>query len=294
MDDGESAGGGALPNAVVIGAMKCGTSSLHYYLDLHPEIGMSSPKELDFFVDDYVREDGVALSGNWRRGVAWYAAHFRPGDRVRGESSPNYTAPSVAGVAERMAQVIPDARLVFLARHPIDRIRSHYLHVRLKGSESRPLEEVLAEPGNYLVEQTRYARVLEPFLARYPRDRLLLLRTEDLKAHRRETIRTTFHFLGVDERFWSPKMERERQPTQAKGRLFLLSERIRRSALGRPLMRLGPEAKWLIERLLARSSPPVAKADVAPAMRAALLASFEPDIAFLEREAGWDLAQWRT
>src|SRR5213078_5271544 len=86
-------GPGALPSLVVIGAQKCGTSGLHYYLSLHPEVSMSRPKELNFFI----------VERNWPRGTEWYAAHFEPRANVRGESSPNYTAyPQHQGVAERM------------------------------------------------------------------------------------------------------------------------------------------------------------------------------------------------
>src|SRR5687767_10224357 len=70
-----------LPNLVVIGAMKSATSSLHHYLNLHPEISMSETKELDFFVEDK----------NWPRGIEWYESQFSAA-RIRGESSPNYTA----------------------------------------------------------------------------------------------------------------------------------------------------------------------------------------------------------
>ena len=69
---------GALPNLVVIGAQKCGTSGLHYYLSLHPEVSMSRPKELNFFIEER----------NWPRGADWYRRHFDAGARVRGESSP--------------------------------------------------------------------------------------------------------------------------------------------------------------------------------------------------------------
>src|SRR5688500_1196803 len=85
----------ALPDLVGIGAMKCGTSSLHYYLGLHPEIQMSQPKELHFFLDsaafqpqDFggIRKTLIELC-NWHRGVDWYAQHFSPDAAVRGEST---------------------------------------------------------------------------------------------------------------------------------------------------------------------------------------------------------------
>jgi hypothetical protein len=77
-----AAGPGALPNLLILGAQKCGTSGLHYYLGLHPEVSMSKPKELNFFIEER----------NWTRGTDWYKRHFDASATVRGESSPNNTA----------------------------------------------------------------------------------------------------------------------------------------------------------------------------------------------------------
>src|SRR6266550_2870057 len=86
------AGRGALPNLLVIGGLKCGTTSLHHYLNLHPEVAMSRPKELNFFVAEL----------NWPLGEDWYATHFEASPAIRGESSPHYTnRPRFDGVAER-------------------------------------------------------------------------------------------------------------------------------------------------------------------------------------------------
>ena len=81
----------ALPTVVIIGAMKCGTTSLHRYLDLHPQAAMSRPKELNFFIGPVAAGSADWARGNWHRGAAWYAAHFDPSAEVRGEASPGYT-----------------------------------------------------------------------------------------------------------------------------------------------------------------------------------------------------------
>ena len=70
-----------LPDFIIIGAMKCGTTSLHHYLSLHPDISVSRRKELDFFVAEE----------NWARGLAWYESQFPDKGKVRGEASPKYT-----------------------------------------------------------------------------------------------------------------------------------------------------------------------------------------------------------
>src|SRR5687768_8813331 len=102
-----------LPNLIIIGAMKCGTTSMHGYLRRHRQIEMSGTKELDFFI----------AGRNWEKGPDWYASQFPGGTAIRGESSPNYTSALIfPGVPERMHSVVPDARLLFMVRDPVDRI----------------------------------------------------------------------------------------------------------------------------------------------------------------------------
>jgi hypothetical protein len=291
---------GALPNLIVIGAMKCGTSALHYYLDLHPRISMSSPKELFFFLDEddvpplpdaateRAWETTRRTRRNWGRGIDWYAEHFDSGATVRGESTTAYTDPEYRRVADRMAAVVPNARLIYLARHPIERMISHYLHQRASGMERRDLVEAIVSAPNPYLGRSCYATALAPFLERYPRERILLLRQEDLLSRRRETVRKAFAFLGVDDH-WSPKMERLRNRTGGGQRL--LGRLARRSEL-RSLYRLGGEAKWWIERLSKTGwrSPTIA---LDPGERQRLLAELEPEIAAVERLTSWNLSSWR-
>jgi len=91
-----------LPNLIVIGAQKSGTTSLHHYLSLHPEIMMSKHKELNYFNEEL----------NWKKGLAWYKSHFIGEAKIYGESSPHYTFyPLYKGVAQRMYSIIPEAKL---------------------------------------------------------------------------------------------------------------------------------------------------------------------------------------
>ena len=195
--------------------MKCGTSALHLYLDQHPDICMSRPKELNFFLDEEERTDmprrdadrangGVSrLSGpgNWHRGVGWYASHFRGDASVRGESSPGYTSPSYPSTASRMAGIVPDARLVYMVRDPVERAVSQYRHHRGDGSETRPPEQALLDPKSQYVARGRYAERLRPFLASFGREQIAIVSCEDLRAEPEATLRSLFGFLGVDASF---------------------------------------------------------------------------------------------
>lgn len=227
MDDAVDAAGGAeagaLPNLVVIGAMKSGTSALHEYLKCHPDIAMSQPKELNFFFGpaDYSAVGNAVTCGpvrnhlpakwavgNWHRGAGWYAAHFDPHSPVRGESSPGYTSPSFPHVAPRMAGLIPAARLVYLVRDPIERAVSQYRHHCREGTETRTLEEALLDPNSHYVERGRYYERLTPFLAHFRRCDIAVITQEELLVNRRRTLSAVFAFVGVDESYWSSSLLR--------------------------------------------------------------------------------------
>lgn len=193
---------GALPDFVLIGGMKCGTTSLHHYLGCHPEIATSDPKELNFFFGD---TPGTA--GNWWRGVDWYADRFPADARVRGESSPGYTSPDHPQVAARLARVVPDARLLYLRRDPWERAVSQYLHHRRDGDERRPLAEAILDPDSQYVARSRHRERLRPFLDRFAPDRILVLEHRELLERRPATLRRVFRFLGVDPTFWSDELD---------------------------------------------------------------------------------------
>jgi hypothetical protein len=207
---------GALPNLVVIGAMKCGTTSLHHYLDVHPDIAMSQAKELNFFFgDDADGESGDAEirswhNGNWHRGVEWYAAQFDAGAPVRGEASPGYTSPAHPEVAGRMAAIIPDARLLYAVRDPIGRAVSQFLHHRREGSETRDMETALLDEGSQYIARSRYWERLAPFVGSGALPSISIVAQEDLHRDQRATLRRLFTDLEVDCRFWSPAMSERR------------------------------------------------------------------------------------
>jgi hypothetical protein len=273
----------ALPNVVVIGTQKGGTSSLHAYLRVHPEISMSKPKELNFFVE----------RRNWARGPAWYSGHFDPTKRVRGESSPAYTAaPAFDGVPERMAGLIPDAKLIYLVRDPIDRIASHYVHNVANGRERSTIEDALRRPRTSYVARSCYFDQLQRYLRHFPRSQVLVLESRELLTDRAATLRQVFEFLGVDPEFRHPAFVRERNVTAHKRRPTRLGRRIRvvrRGALGRRL----PARAW---RFLERRLPVGASIPRPTGVREALS---EEDLARLQWNAnqlrgllGRDLSDW--
>lgn len=181
------------PDFVIIGAMKSGTTSLYRWLEAQPGVWMPALKEPEFFS----RQD------RWERGLDWYASLFgdAPEESVVGEASVSYTDPvGAARSAHRMSEVIPDVRLIYLLRHPIERLRSHYRHQVQRGRESRPFGVAVAQPGNEYVARSLYFTCLEPYLDRFSRDALCVVRLEDLVDEDAPGWRSVLSHLGLPAR----------------------------------------------------------------------------------------------
>lgn len=277
--------GRLLPNLIIIGAQKCGTTSLHYYLNLHPQISMAGAKELNFFIADR----------NWPRGVEWYQSHFTRLTPVRGESSPGYSNyPWHPGVAQRMADLLPDARLIYLVRDPIQRVVSHYLQRLSLGLEHRPLAEALADasPDNPLVTRSRYHWQLQQFLPFYPLTRILVVAAEELYHHRQATLRRIFAFLDVDPDFSSSGFARVKFRSQELRRLSPLGLRLRNHSYAH-LNRTAPGLQRFLTYLACyplsqRMERPV----LSESQRHALAAVLWPDVQQLRALSGQAFAQW--
>ncbi len=178
-----------MPDFIIIGAMKCGTSTLQAQLAAQPGFFMTTPKEPNFFSDDDV----------FARGMGWYSALFEgaaPGD-LRGEASTHYTKlPTHPETLERLAAAAPDAKLIYLMRHPIDRLVSHYIHEWTMGEVSGDINAA-ADPASPFVAYGQYYRQLEPYLERYGKGRILPMFLERMKASQNAEIQRVARFLGI-------------------------------------------------------------------------------------------------
>ena len=178
------------PDFIVIGSMKSGTTSLYRWLAAHPDIGMSRDKETDYFIAER----------SYSRGPNWYAAQFAPGRKVYGEASPNYTkVDDFRGVPARIRAALPDVRLIYLVRDPIDRFVSQYRHSWTMGEISMAPSEL---PGmdqyTHILNTSRYARQVDAYLAEFDADRLLVVDFDDLVRDRDAALAEVHRFVGVE------------------------------------------------------------------------------------------------
>ena len=158
------------PDYIVIGAMKCGTSTLATQLGAQDGIFMTTPKEPNYFSDDAV----------FARGSEWYSALFDEAgkDDVRGEASTHYTKlPTYPDTVARLKEAAPHVRLVYMIRNPIERVVSHYIHAWSEGETSDPIETAFATMPE-LVDYGRYGWQIAPFVEAFGADAILLTSLE--------------------------------------------------------------------------------------------------------------------
>lgn len=288
-------GARALPTFFVIGAAKAGTTSLHHYLDLHPEIQMSVVKEPGFFAGP---ENGHPYPKGRISRLEDYEALFDPTVAVRGESSPNYSMdPIRVGVPERIGEMVPSARFVYVVRDPVQRTISHHMHAMARGDERRPLEEVLTA-GNDPRQTPQtcmslYACQFERYLRRYDADRVLVIDQDDLRSSREQALREVFRFLSVDPEYSTEGFAAELYASNKRRRYPPGYESVVGSALG-PRLRWIPRgvrraARSSVERLLFRAVQPPA---VDAQLQERLMELFAPDVERLRQLTGKPFASW--
>jgi len=278
-----------LPNLIIVGGLKCGTTSIHHYLGLHPEIQMSKPKELNFFVREL----------NWDLGLDWYASRFDSRFAVRGESSPHYTnLPRFDGAAERIREHCPDARLLYMVRDPIKRILSHWVHASGAGYETREMIPTLSEPDSSYINRSKYWMQLQPYLERFDRSQIEVITQEELQTEREETMRRAFAFAGVEETFTSEQFDREWEKSSAKqGDKYQFMEKLIKlpgfRSFDRNFDRLPESMRWLVEKVVHDpEKPPAAKPVLPDDLFETIRGHFGEDVAELQRFAGREFAGW--
>ncbi len=269
-----------LPDFVIAGAMRCGTTSLFRYLGAHPEIFMA-PKELGYFTEHFAE------------GTEWYRNHFsaaHDGQRL-GEATADYFARNSA--MQRIAESAPDAKLIASLRDPVERAWSHYLLLRERGKELRSFATAIDEelktiaadgpeaPGVIYTLHGLYDVHLERALDLFPRRQIFVSVFEQMTAAPAATYRRLCDFLDVDPNFVPPLLG-EPVNRYVKFRSLGLREVSKRlpGPAGRVLARINTR------RYVAR--PPMPEVE-----RGRLAAFYAERVSTVERLWGEPIPQWR-
>ena len=177
-----------LPNFVIIGAMKSATTTLQEQLVEQPGIFMCTPKEPNFFSDDE----------QYCRGISWYSSLFAdaPDKSLLGEASTHYTKlPTYPDTVARIKENLSGVRFVYVMRHPIDRLVSHYIHEWSMGVYRCDLEEAIVKYPE-LVRYGCYAMQLGPYFSAFGRDQILPVFFDRLICEPQAELERVCRFIG--------------------------------------------------------------------------------------------------
>ena len=296
----------ALPTFIIAGAPKCGTTALWAYLNEHPEVFMTKIKEPRFFSQRY-REvsanfitPGPEKSANYNKGIKWYESLFEPGihKKARGEASTHYFYASDSAVL--IKKDLPDVRLIFVLRDPVERLYSHYWQDS-KAGINLPCFDYIVDRNNpyleYYIYVSSYKIHIERYLKEFPRNQILILFLSDFRNNPVETFIKVCSFLDIDSSFIPNVLGIQYNPhritkSRVLGRVnaFLAHNKITNKWPRYIRAPLGTVKKF-ISKLNSRGSTyrPLEKH-----IRQQLVQIFDGDIKFVESLSGRKLDEWHA
>ena len=241
----------SLPNFIIIGAAKSATTTLTTILPLHPDIFISKPKEPKFF------------GRNYNKGWDWYASRFEAGKAyaLKGEASTMYTSSmkKFQHTPELMHQYLPDLKLIYLVRHPLDRIVSQWRHYRGRHPKCADFNELMSNRHlrRLVVGSSMYYQRLLAFREFFPDDQIHCMTFEDLLAEPNQSLQKTLKFLGVKPQVKQMLDHNGRLPREneagAKGRDHVEKPEWNTELKAKVLRKIQPDA----EQMLAYMSKPL-------------------------------------
>ena len=272
-----------LPGFIVVGAMRAGTTTLYHLLAGHPDIGMSRTKETDFFIPKM----------NYPLGLDWYRSQFDPGFPMHGEVSPNYAMCHLwQGVPERIHETLPRVKLIFIARDPVDRFVSHYLHGWHMGYARIPPEALLgSENGHNMLKASQYATQIEAYLQHFPSAQILILDFDELRTDPQATMDRVTDFLELDRH--TVGAARTKNDIASIARLPGFVQRAWRSRFLRRFDHVISRDMRDRARHWLSVGPRRADPEIGPELRKAVADQLEDDTAAFRRLSGQDFPGWQ-
>ena len=203
-----------LPNFLICGSIKGGSTALYNCLKMHPDIFLAQQKELDFFIKNY------------KKGINWYEKHFSQwkGQKAVGEATAYYINSSWA--PKRIASVIPDVKLICIFRNPIDRLYSHYWFFGKSGTVNlRNSFSQYIKTDNKIIESGFYCEQIKSFLSYFSRDKMHFIINEEFAANPEKELKQVCAFLDVDPNYVFPsdKVNKKYNVTQYPVNIFLVN-----------------------------------------------------------------------
>lgn len=277
--------------AVIIGAIKCGTTSLFQYLAEHPEIAACTQKEPKFFNNQFSKGfDYYQDLWEWNPSVHKIALEATPGYT-------RFTTRNPRNAAENIAQLMDSRddlsfKFIYILRDPIERIESHYNHAQQMFSRTKikTIDEGIDEE---LIEISRYAEQLAEYTKRFPKENILLLNFEDLKSDPLSVLKETCTFLDVDPSYPFNGVnvvynsQEQRRKIAFPGIKWLEKNGIKKNISSN----LSEEKKQWVRRLIGRKRE---KVSLSQAQRHQALEFLKDDLTQLSSTYDFDVNAWKN
>lgn len=267
------------PDFIIIGAMKCATSTLHDQLAAQSDIFMSTPKEPNFFSDDEI----------YKKGIDWYSGLFEGTTaKLKGESSTHYTKlPTHPNTIKRMQEHgLKDTKFIYVIREPIQRLVSHYIHEWSMGVLKTDINDAIRSHPE-LIDYSRYNDQISAYLAHYSPDQILVVFYESLISRPDSELERICQFIGYEG---TPSWDHARKPQNVSSQRIrqfplysLLIESQLMATLRRTLIPTSIREK-VKGRLVMKSRP-----ELNPAVRKELEDTFDKDLRALGKKLNLDL-----
>jgi hypothetical protein len=286
-----------LPDFLIIGAPKAGTTSLYHYITAHPNIFMTKPKEVNYFSGSDISKQNLFYADFKINTLDAYEALFSSADlgQVKGEASVSYLFYNK--VAQRIWELIPSCKVIAVLRNPIERGYSHYLMDYKLGLVDLPYEDIVFKRGAHkklnlyhqqYVELGLYAQQLEKYFAFFPKEQIKIYTQEELKIDTVSVVEDLLDFLDVNKIDLVESKVKHNQFSLPKNILIhkLYSSVWLRNKLS---VMLPYSFRENVKKLLfKKGSKPV----LSKAARAKLLEIYTPDILKLNKMIEQDVSIW--
>lgn len=273
---------------LIVGAQKCGTTSLFAYLSQHPQIAACRKKEPNFFSNDET----------WNRGWDWYCRLWNEeqSDRVTAlDASPSYTI-RAAESAERIASIPAQFRFIYIMRHPLERVESalHHGYYHDWGKKRRDGGDAFEYLLPRVIDASKYAQNIGEYYKRFPSDRILLLQLEDLKRNPDRVMTQICRFLEIDDAYAFANLQKVHNPKNSY-REDTPWKKLARLKHLKSVVSFVPETyKTRLRDFL--SQPPKQNKDVPPPLteqqKEIIWQELRDDLQKLSSDYGVDVAKW--
>jgi len=286
-----------LPNFIIAGAPKAGTTSLYHYLSEHPQVFMSEPKEVNYFSKEEILQQGLYYKDFKAKDLQEYEQLFETvtDEKAIGEGSVSYLF--YPKTPKKIKECIPNVKIIMILRSPLERGYSHYLMDYRLGLVDLTYEDIVYKKSNHKYRDLYYQQYVEVglyyaqvkrYLDLFDKKQIKIYFQEDLREDTNIIIDDLYKFLNIAKTFTTDTDKQHNAFSMPKNKIIkkLYSSHSIRTTLSKIFPQFLKD--FLLNNLFERNKKPVLNNEI----KAYLLSIYKPDIQKLEKLLGKNLSHW--